>query len=157
FENSSKNSSKLLDCQTIDKCKTSLGYNVVPPPYTGNVLPLKPDLSGLEEFVNEPIVNKPTVKKPAVETSEAKASADKPKVVRKNFGPPLIKDWISNSKDEAKKISKIEKKIVKPSFSKIEFVKSKEQVKSPRKTTFRLRNLGKTLVDLEATKETRIT
>ncbi|GKC55477.1 hypothetical protein Tco_1078222, partial [Tanacetum coccineum] len=49
---------------------------------------LKLDLSfsGLEEFVNEPIVSEPTVKKPVVETSEAKASADKPKVVRKNNG-----------------------------------------------------------------------
>nr|GEY09713.1 putative reverse transcriptase domain-containing protein [Tanacetum cinerariifolium] len=69
-----------------------LGYNVVPPPYTGNFLPPKPDLSGLEEFVSEPIVNEPTVKKLVVETSEAKASADKPKDVRKNFGPPLIED-----------------------------------------------------------------
>nr|GFA10370.1 hypothetical protein [Tanacetum cinerariifolium] len=69
-----------------DQAKDGLGYNVVPPPYTGNFLPPKPDLSGLEEFVNEPIVTEPTVKKPAVESSEAKASADKPKVVRKNFG-----------------------------------------------------------------------
>nr|GEZ29210.1 hypothetical protein [Tanacetum cinerariifolium] len=45
-----------------------------------------------KEFVNESIVTKPTVEKPAVETSEAKASADKPKVVKKNFGPPLIED-----------------------------------------------------------------
>nr|GEV63600.1 putative ribonuclease H-like domain-containing protein [Tanacetum cinerariifolium] len=34
FENSSKTLSKLIDCQIVDKCKTSLGYNVVPPPYT---------------------------------------------------------------------------------------------------------------------------
>ncbi|GJR74626.1 putative ribonuclease H-like domain-containing protein [Tanacetum coccineum] len=33
FENSSKNLNKLLDCQIVDKCKTSLGYNDVPPPY----------------------------------------------------------------------------------------------------------------------------
>nr|GFA77674.1 hypothetical protein [Tanacetum cinerariifolium] len=33
-----------------------LGYNAVPPPYTGNLMPLKPDLSGLEKIVNEPIV-----------------------------------------------------------------------------------------------------
>ncbi|GJU80379.1 hypothetical protein Tco_1282744 [Tanacetum coccineum] len=61
---------------TNSMCKIGLGYNVIPPPYTGNFMPLKPDLSlsGLEEFVNEPIV-----KKPVVETSEAKASADKPK------------------------------------------------------------------------------
>ncbi|GKA99072.1 putative ribonuclease H-like domain-containing protein [Tanacetum coccineum] len=75
------------------------------------------------------------IKKPVVETSEAKASANKPKVVRKNFGPPLIEDWISDSEDEAESKPKIEKKTVKPSFAKIEFVKSKKQVKSPRKTT----------------------
>ncbi|GJX01178.1 ribonuclease H-like domain-containing protein [Tanacetum coccineum] len=90
---------------------------------------------GLEEFVNEPIVSEPTVKKLVVKTSKAKASADKPKVVRKNFGPPLIEDWISDSEDEVESKPKIETKIVKPSFAKIEFVKSKKQVKSPRKTT----------------------
>nr|GFB84644.1 hypothetical protein [Tanacetum cinerariifolium] len=57
----------------------SLGYNTFPPPYTRNFLPPKPDLSGLEEFENNPIVTEPTVKKSAVETSEPKASADKPK------------------------------------------------------------------------------
>ncbi|GJZ33874.1 hypothetical protein Tco_0579310 [Tanacetum coccineum] len=136
FENSSKSLSKLIDYQIVDKCKTSLGYNVVPPPYIEKFMPPKPDLSfsGLEEFVNEPIVSEPTVKKPVVETSEAKASADKSKVVRKNFGPPLIEDWILDSEDEAVPKLKIEKKIVKPSFAKIEFGKSKEQVKSPRKT-----------------------
>ncbi|GJR36695.1 ribonuclease H-like domain-containing protein [Tanacetum coccineum] len=86
FENSSKSLSKLIDCQIVDKCKTGLGYNVVPPPYTGNFMPLKPDLSfsGLEEFVNEPIVSEPTVKKHVVKNSEAKASEAKPKAVRKN-------------------------------------------------------------------------
>nr|GEY61316.1 hypothetical protein [Tanacetum cinerariifolium] len=121
----------------VDKCKTGLGYNAVPPPYTGNFMPLKPNLSfsGLEEFVNEPIVSEPIVKKPVVETSEAKSSADKPKVIRKNFGSPLIEDWISDSEDEAKSKPKIEKKTVKHSFAIIEFVKSKEKVKSPRKIT----------------------
>ncbi|GJY01111.1 hypothetical protein Tco_0359263, partial [Tanacetum coccineum] len=137
FENSSTSLSKLIDCQIVDKCKTGLGYNVVPPPYTGNFMPPKPNLSfsGLEEFVNEPIVSEPTVKKPVVETSEVKASADKPKVVRKNFGPPLIKDWISDSEDEAVSKPKIEKKTIKPCVAKIEFGKSKKQVKSLRKTT----------------------
>nr|GEV18469.1 retrotransposable element Tf2 [Tanacetum cinerariifolium] len=54
-------------------------YNVVPPPYIGNFLPPKPDLSSLKEFKNEPIVTEPTVKKPVVETSEVNASEDKPK------------------------------------------------------------------------------
>ncbi|GJU83639.1 hypothetical protein Tco_1286004 [Tanacetum coccineum] len=135
FENSSKNLSKLLDCQIVDKCKTGLGYNVVPPPYTGNFMPLKPDLSfsGLEEFVNEPIVSEPTVKKPVVETSEAKASADKPKAVKKNNGAPIIEDWVSDSEEEDVPQAKKEKKIVKTSLAKIEFVKSKEQIKTPRK------------------------
>ncbi|GJU96880.1 retrovirus-related pol polyprotein from transposon TNT 1-94 [Tanacetum coccineum] len=90
-------SSTSSNSEIVDKCKTGLGYNVVPPPYTGNFMPTKPYLlfSILEEFVNKPIVSEPTIKKPAVETSEAKASADKPKVVRKNFGAPLIEDWIS--------------------------------------------------------------
>ncbi|GJX07231.1 ribonuclease H-like domain-containing protein [Tanacetum coccineum] len=81
------------DIKIVDKCKTGLGYNVIPHPYTGNFMPPKPDLSfsSLEEFVNEPIVSEPTVKKPVVKTSKAKDSADKPKVVRKNFGLHLLK------------------------------------------------------------------
>ncbi|GKB93382.1 hypothetical protein Tco_0979519 [Tanacetum coccineum] len=110
-------------------------------------MPLKLDLSfsGLEEFVNEPIVSEPTVKKPVVETSESKTSEAKtskatPKVVRKNNGALIIKDWVSNSEEEDVPLAKIEKKTVKPSFAKIEFVKSKEQVKSPRKTTVKQGN-----------------
>ncbi|GJS70864.1 putative ribonuclease H-like domain-containing protein [Tanacetum coccineum] len=112
-------------------------YNVVPPPYTGNFMPPKHDLSfsSLEEFVNESIISEPTVKKPIVETSEAKASADKLKEVRKNNGAPIIEDWVSNSEEEDVPQAKKEKKTVKSSFAKIEFVKSKEKVKSPRKTT----------------------
>ncbi|GKB60102.1 hypothetical protein Tco_0916288 [Tanacetum coccineum] len=79
-----------------------LGYNVVPPPYTGNFMPPNPDLSfsGLEEFVNKPIVSEPTVKKPVVKTSKAKASADKLMVVRKNNGTPIIEDRVSDSEEE---------------------------------------------------------
>ncbi|GJU30409.1 hypothetical protein Tco_1173998 [Tanacetum coccineum] len=135
-KDASKNISKLLDYQIVDKYKPSLGYNAIPPPYTGTFMPLKPDLSfsGLEEFVNKPIVSEPTVKKPVVETSVAKASEVKPKVVRKNNGAPIIEDCVSNSEEEDMPHAKIEKKTVKSSFAKIEFVKSKEQVKSPRKT-----------------------
>ncbi|GJT07942.1 putative ribonuclease H-like domain-containing protein [Tanacetum coccineum] len=114
-----------------------LGYNTVPPSYTGNYMPPKHDLSfsGLDEFINEPIVSEPTVKKHVVKTSEAKASVDKPKAVKKNNGAPIIKDWVSDSEGEDVPQAKFQKKKVKPSFAKIEFVKSKKQVKSPRKTT----------------------
>ncbi|GJX57234.1 ribonuclease H-like domain-containing protein [Tanacetum coccineum] len=132
FENSSKNLSKLIDCQIVDKCKIGLRYNAVPPPYIGNFMPPKPDLSfsGLEKFTSESIFINPIVEK-----SEAKASEAKPKAVRKNNGAPIIEDWVSDSEEENVSQTKIEKKIVKPSFAKIEFVKSKKQVKSPRKTT----------------------
>ncbi|GKB65372.1 hypothetical protein Tco_0921558 [Tanacetum coccineum] len=137
LKNSSKSLSKLIDCQIVDKCKTGLGYNAVPPPYIGNFLPPKHDLSlsGIEEFINEPIVSEPIVNKHVVKTSEAKANADKPKAVKKNNGAPIIKDWVFDSEEEDMPQAKIQKKTVKPSFAKIEFIKSKEQVKTPRKTT----------------------
>ncbi|GKC33207.1 hypothetical protein Tco_1040501, partial [Tanacetum coccineum] len=107
-----------------------------------NFMPPKPDLSfsGLEEFMNEPILSEPTVKKLVVETSEAKASADKPKAVKKNNGALIIEDWVFDSEKEDMPQAKIQKKTVKPSFAKIEFVKSKEQVKTPRKTTVKQGN-----------------
>ncbi|GKB11273.1 hypothetical protein Tco_0845196 [Tanacetum coccineum] len=121
----------VLYCQIVDKCKTGLGYNVVPPPYTGNFMPLKLDLSffGLKEFTSEPIVIKPIVEK-----SEAKASEAKPKTVRKNNGALIIEDWVSDSEEENVSQTKIEKKTFKPSFVKIEFVKPKQQEKTARKT-----------------------
>ncbi|GJV53682.1 putative ribonuclease H-like domain-containing protein [Tanacetum coccineum] len=106
FKNSSKNLSKLIDCQIVDKCKTGLGYNVVPPPYIGNFMPLKPDLSffGLEEFTSEPIIIKHLA-----ENSKAKASKAKPKAVRKNNGAPIIKDWVSDNEEDDVPQARIEK------------------------------------------------
>ncbi|GKB03149.1 putative ribonuclease H-like domain-containing protein [Tanacetum coccineum] len=80
--------SKLLDNQIMDKCKTGLGYNSVPPPYTGNFMPPKPNLvyPSLDDFVevNES-VSESIVKKPTVKTNE-------PKTARKETGDPIIKD-----------------------------------------------------------------
>ncbi|GJY33706.1 hypothetical protein Tco_0418175 [Tanacetum coccineum] len=77
------------ECQIVDNCKKGLGYNAVPPPYTGNFMPPTPDLSftSLKEFISEPVVIKHVV-----ENSEAKASKAKPKAVRKNNGAPIIED-----------------------------------------------------------------
>ncbi|GKE85214.1 hypothetical protein Tco_1558956, partial [Tanacetum coccineum] len=131
FENSSKNLSKLIDYQIVDKCKTGLGYNVVPPPYTRNFIPLKPELSfsGLEEFTSEPIVIKHVA-----ENCKAKASEAKPKAVRKNNGAPIIEDWVSDNKENDVLEAKIQKKTFKPSFVKIDFVKAKQTNKTDRKT-----------------------
>ncbi|GKD79020.1 hypothetical protein Tco_1341641 [Tanacetum coccineum] len=131
FENLSKNLSKLIDCQIVDKCKIGLGYNVVPPPYTGNFMPPKLDMSffGLEEFTSEPIVIKPIVEK-----SEAK-----PKAVKNNIVFSNIEDWLSDNEEDDVPQAKIEKKTVKPSFAKIEFVKPKgktaKQVEQLRQNT----------------------
>ncbi|GJR70281.1 ribonuclease H-like domain-containing protein [Tanacetum coccineum] len=134
FENSSKNLSKASEA----KSKAVRKNNSVPPPYTGNFMPLKPDLSfsNLEEFTSEPIVIKPVV-----ENSEAKASEAKPKAVRKNNGAPIIEDWLSESEEEDVPRAKIEKKIVKPSFAKIEFVKPKG--KTDRKTAKQVEQIRK--------------
>ncbi|GKE16018.1 ribonuclease H-like domain-containing protein [Tanacetum coccineum] len=113
LESASKILNKIIESQIVDNYKKGLCYNAVPPHLTGKFMPPKHDLSGLEEFANEPIVNEPTVKKSVVKTSEAKASADKPKVVRKNNGALIIKDWVSDSEEEDMPQAKKEKKTVK--------------------------------------------
>nr|GEW05137.1 uncharacterized mitochondrial protein AtMg00810-like [Tanacetum cinerariifolium] len=97
-----------------------LGYK------TGKFMPPTPDLSfiGLEEFVNKPVV----------ENYKAKSSEEEPKVVRKNDDAPIIEEWVSDDKEKEVSRPKIEKKTVRPSIAKIEFVKSKQQEKTARKT-----------------------
>ncbi|GKC37889.1 hypothetical protein Tco_1050273 [Tanacetum coccineum] len=126
FENASKSLNKIIECQIVDNCKKGLGYNAVPPPYTGNFMPPTPDLSftGLDEFVNEPVV----------ENNKAKSSEEEPKEVRKNDDAPIIEEWVSDSEEENVSQTKTEKKIVKPSIAKKEFVKPKQQEKTARKT-----------------------
>ncbi|GJU19012.1 ribonuclease H-like domain-containing protein [Tanacetum coccineum] len=131
FENSSKSLSKLLDNQIMDKCKIRLGYNVVPPPYTGNFMPPKPDLVYfiLDDFVNvNESVSESVVEKPIVDSNE-------PKTARKENGAPIIEDWLYKSEEEDMPKIKIVEMFNKPSFAKINFVKSIEQVKSPRNTS----------------------
>ncbi|GJT05751.1 hypothetical protein Tco_0840213 [Tanacetum coccineum] len=131
FENSSKNLSKLLDRQIMDKCKTGLGYNVVPPPYTGNFMPPKYDLvyPSLDDFVDvSESVSEFVVEKPSVKTN-------KPETARKENRASIIEDWVSDSNEENVSKVKTVEMFNKPSFVKINFVKSTEQVKSPRKTS----------------------
>ncbi|GJT58771.1 hypothetical protein Tco_1002304 [Tanacetum coccineum] len=111
----------------MDKCKTRLGYNVVPPPYTRNFMPLKLDLvyPSLDDFVD---VNEFVVEKPTVETNE-------PETARKENGAPIIEDWESDSDEENVPKVKTVEMFNKPSFAKINFVKSTEQEKYSRKTS----------------------
>ncbi|GJY08733.1 reverse transcriptase domain-containing protein [Tanacetum coccineum] len=67
-------------------------------------------------------------KKPTVETNE-------PETARKENGAPIIEDWVSDiDKENVHKVKTV-KMFNKPSFAKINFVKSTEQVKSSRKTS----------------------
>ncbi|GJY93400.1 putative ribonuclease H-like domain-containing protein [Tanacetum coccineum] len=122
-------SSSSSDSEIIDNCKKGLGYekyNAVPPPYTGNFMPPTPNFSftGLDEFVNEHVVK----------NSKAMSSEEEPKVVRKNDDALIIEEWVSDSEEENVSQTKTEKKTVKPSIAKIEFVKPKQQEKTARKT-----------------------
>nr|GFB07921.1 hypothetical protein [Tanacetum cinerariifolium] len=117
------------DSKIVDNCKKGLGYenyNAIPPPYTGKYIPPTPDLSfnGLEEFVNKPIV----------ENYKAKSSKEKPKEVRKNDDALIIEEWLLDNEEEDVSQPKIEKKTVRPSIAKKEFIKSKHQEKTTRKT-----------------------
>ncbi|GJW80793.1 hypothetical protein Tco_0144768 [Tanacetum coccineum] len=99
FENSYL--SKLLDRQIMDKCKTGLGYNVVPPPYTGNFMPPKSDLVYpiLDDFVDvNESVSGSVVEKPIVETNE-------PETSRNENRAPIIEDWSTEQVKSPRKIS----------------------------------------------------
>ncbi|GJS89091.1 putative ribonuclease H-like domain-containing protein [Tanacetum coccineum] len=67
----------------MDKYKTGLGYNAVPPPYTGNFMPPKSNLvyPSLDDFVD---VNESVVENPTVETNE-------PETSRKKMEPQLLR------------------------------------------------------------------
>nr|GEU78114.1 hypothetical protein [Tanacetum cinerariifolium] len=71
----------------------------------------------LDEFVNKHVV----------ENCKAKSSEEEPKVVRTYDDALIIEEWVSDDEEEDVSQPKIEKKIVKPSIAKIEFVKSKQQ------------------------------
>ncbi|GKD42279.1 hypothetical protein Tco_1266924 [Tanacetum coccineum] len=97
----------------MDKCKTRLWYNAVPPPYTRNFMPPKPNLvyPSLDYFVD---VSESIVEKPTVEPNE-------PKTARKENGALIIEDWVSESEEE----NEPKFQTVKPNFTRIEFVKPK--------------------------------
>nr|GEZ82503.1 hypothetical protein [Tanacetum cinerariifolium] len=110
LENTSKSLNKLIDCQFVDNCKKGLGYesyNAVPPPYTGNFMPLKPNLSftGLDEFDVKPIV-------------ENKSSEEETKAVRKNNDALIIKEYVSDDEEDNVTQPKIVKKLVRPNIVK---------------------------------------
>ncbi|GKB22331.1 hypothetical protein Tco_0856254, partial [Tanacetum coccineum] len=104
------NSSEMLENQENNKSRSDKGYHAVPPPYTGNFIPFKPDLTFMDEIVESENVDVITIVTPSNdkkvesnhESFDVKNNSDavEPKIVRKNiFRPPVIEDW--NSYDES--------------------------------------------------------
>ncbi|GJX71812.1 ribonuclease H-like domain-containing protein [Tanacetum coccineum] len=127
---SSVNGTEEDNIQVNDRYKAGIGYHAVPPPYTGNYMPPKPDLSfaGLYDYVFKSKVSKSITSMPKIETSESKTSkesVEKPKFVRSSA--PLIEDWESDSDDECVIRPSIEQN--KSSHAKINLVKSGENTR----------------------------
>ncbi|GJS64845.1 ribonuclease H-like domain-containing protein [Tanacetum coccineum] len=111
-------SSSSSNTKVNDKYKTGEGYHAVPPPYIGKYMPPKPNVTSV----------------PDIATSKAKTSESKPK----SISEPLIEDWISDSEDENETGPKFKHR--RSSFTKVEFVKSNEHVKSPRESVKKVEN-----------------
>ncbi|GJW59476.1 ribonuclease H-like domain-containing protein [Tanacetum coccineum] len=136
------NSSEMLENQEYNKSKSDKGYHAVPPHFTGNFIPRKPDLTFKDEIVESKNLDVNTVITPSNdktvesnhESANVKSNSDavESKTVRKNsFRPPVIEDW--NSDDESKVEIIPKDKTVSSSTEKIKLVKATHSRKSTRK------------------------
>ncbi|GJW47445.1 putative ribonuclease H-like domain-containing protein [Tanacetum coccineum] len=117
-----------------DRFKTGEGFHEVLPPYTGNYMPPRPDLSfaGLDESVFKSAVRKTTTSVPETETSISKTSKDiveKPKTVRPSA--PIIEEWDTDNDNDS--VFRPKSDQTKLKFTKINFVKYIKNVKSVNK------------------------
>ncbi|GJV32969.1 putative ribonuclease H-like domain-containing protein [Tanacetum coccineum] len=119
-----KNESVYVENNNGLKWDIQVGEITISPLYIGNFMPPTPDLSftRLDEF------------EPVVENCKAMSSEEEPKVVRKYDDAPSIEEWVSDDEEEDVSQPKTKKKTVRPSIVKKEFVKSKQQEKTARKT-----------------------
>ncbi|GKE58331.1 hypothetical protein Tco_1497516 [Tanacetum coccineum] len=97
------------DSPVNDRFKTGEGFHAVTPPYIGNYMPSTPDLSfaGLDDYVY----------------------TTKPKTVRPSA--PIIEEWDTDSDNDS--VFRPKSDPTKPKFTKINFFKSGENVKSVNK------------------------
>nr|GEV50226.1 ribonuclease H-like domain-containing protein [Tanacetum cinerariifolium] len=127
----------MLAIKVNHKYKTGKGYHAVPPLYTGNFMPPIPDL--VIANIDEHIVYESKVSKPKYMTNKTETSIAK----LKSMNEPIIEEWKSHSDEEDDMEGFFEegffeviaeKKTGKPSFAKLEFVKSNMQVKPHRES-----------------------
>nr|GEZ56503.1 hypothetical protein [Tanacetum cinerariifolium] len=104
FSSSGSSSSDTEDNnQATDRYKAGEGYHAVPPPYIGNFMPPRPDLSfdGLDDSIFKSAISETVTSIHETKTSTSKTSKEsmeKPKYVRPSA--PIIEDWESDSDDD---------------------------------------------------------
>ncbi|GKB08153.1 ribonuclease H-like domain-containing protein, partial [Tanacetum coccineum] len=115
------------DSPVNDRFKIGEGFHAVPPPYTGNYMPSRLDLSfaGLDDFVYKAKVSETIT----IASKTSKDSLEKPKTIRPSA--PIIEDWDADSDNDS--VFRPKPDQTKPKFTKINFVKSDENVKSVNK------------------------
>ncbi|GKE55734.1 hypothetical protein Tco_1494919, partial [Tanacetum coccineum] len=89
--------------QVNDRFKKVEGYHAVPPPYTGNYMPSRPDLSfaRLDDSVYKTKVSETISSVPRIESTASKSSKDsleQPKDIWPSA--PIIEEWKSVSDDD---------------------------------------------------------
>ncbi|GJV48009.1 ribonuclease H-like domain-containing protein [Tanacetum coccineum] len=105
------NSFEMLEIQENNKSRSDKGYHALPPPFTGNFIPRKPDLTFMDEIVESENMVFTTIVTPSnvktvesnLESAGVKSNGDavEPKTVRMNrFRPRVIKGW--NSDDDVR-------------------------------------------------------
>nr|GEV73789.1 hypothetical protein [Tanacetum cinerariifolium] len=99
--------------------KSFEGYHVVPPPYIGTFMPLKPDLV----FNDAPNTSESVANVVHVESSTNIPIKDMSKTLKPDA--PIIEDWTSDSKDETE-IESVSK------HKELSFVPTFKHVKTPR-------------------------
>ncbi|GKC70655.1 putative ribonuclease H-like domain-containing protein [Tanacetum coccineum] len=116
--------------QVNDRFKKVEGYHAVSPLYTGNYMPSRPDLSfvGLDNSIYKTNVSETISSVPRIESTTSKSSKDsleQPKDVRPSA--PIIEECESDSDDDCVIRHSFEQN--KPSYAKINFVKSDENTR----------------------------
>ncbi|GJY50897.1 putative ribonuclease H-like domain-containing protein [Tanacetum coccineum] len=127
---SSSSSSNTEYDQQREALKKSNLEIIVPSPYTMNYFPSRPDLSfvGLDDYVYKTNMSETISSVPRIESTASKSSKDsleQPKDVRPSA--PTIEEWESDSNDDCVIRPSFEQN--KPSYAKINFVKSNENTR----------------------------
>ncbi|GJR39453.1 putative ribonuclease H-like domain-containing protein [Tanacetum coccineum] len=89
--------------QVNDRFKKVEGYHAITPPYTGNYMPSRPNVSfaGLDDSIYKTNVSETISSVPRIESTASKSSKDsleQPKDVRPSA--PIIEEWESDSDDD---------------------------------------------------------